>query len=106
MNTLINRLREEKFEEGKAHGREWAESAHYDDIEWVLDSWNPEAGDDPTRLNSGAPENLDEFFREIINSDPAMGFDIAGQANKRVDRLVAGFKKGVQEIWNEVEPKL
>lgn len=105
MKDIIERLRKEKSEDGKGHGRAWAESAHYDDIEWVLD-WNPQPGDDPTRLGGEDLEHIEEYFREIIDSDRAMGFDMSGHANKRVDRFVHGWLMGVKEFWSEVEGKL
>lgn len=118
MQTIIERLKEEKiksgedyYEEGKKDGLEWAKAAHYDEIQYALqwetvkDIQQHQPGlfaTDPTK-----DEVLGEYFGEVMKEDLYMGFDTNHDMPN--DHFIAweiGWKEGIEAFWNEVAEHL
>ncbi len=104
MAEIIQRLREEKMETigdheemGFKDGYEWAEDAHYSDIQEVLD-WDTE---------KDYPDNewLLELIRTRIQEDEFMDWnDLASeQHNEYNEKYLKGVKKGILAFWEKVK---
>ena len=104
MGEIIERLRREKMqsegnysENGKQQGIEWAKSAHYDDLLYVVElSPTPAMVTDP---------RLAPYFCTIIEEDPLMEASPDG-INKYTRLFIEGWHRGIVELWNEIKEKI
>jgi hypothetical protein len=101
---IIDRLKREKersegnyFDTGRHDGMAWAKTAHYDDIQYAL-SWED--------LDGAARDKvLGEYFAERINMIKRMDIRLEG-IDEYVSLYLKGWKKGLDEFWEEVKQKL
>ena len=104
MVDIIERLRYEKMqsegnysENGRLKGIEWAKSAHYDDLMYVIELTPV------TRMISDP--RMEMYFSGIIGKDPLM--EASTEAiNKHARLFIEGWHRGVTELWNEIKEKL
>jgi len=104
LGDVIDRLRREKaqsegdfFDTGKQDGVSWAKSAGYDDIMYAL-SWKDVERAPFDRV-------LGPFFLEKIEASRLM--DISSDAINEYARIyIEGWKKGLEEFWEEIRNKL
>ena len=104
MSEVIERLRREKaqsegnfFDAGRRDGVLWAKSASYDDIVYAL-SWKD--------LDGVASDNvLGAFFVEKMAQSSLM--EIGDETvNDHARIYIQGWKKGLEEFWEEIKGKL
>ncbi len=104
MADILERLRMEKMksegnyaENGKLEGLTWAKTAHYDDLRYALD-WTP--GEKPFR-----DDVLGEYLSRKLATDKLM--DASGETvNEYARAYITGWKRGVEEFWDEIGSKL
>ena len=104
ISEIIERLKAEKkqsegnySENGRAEGLQWARVAHYDDLIYAagLDSSDGIASD----------PRLGTYFKELLNS--GLFKDTSRQNLEKYTRLFFdGWRKGVNEFWDEIKEKL
>ncbi len=104
MVDIIERLRHEKMqsegnysENGRLQGIEWAKSAHYDDLMYVI-----ELSPGPAMV---AAPRLETYFSTITGKDPLMEASPEG-INKYTRLFIEGWHRGVLELWNEIKEKI
>jgi len=104
MEQTIERLKKEKaetekryHEHGRMDGLRWAQSAHYDDLEQVV-NLKPEE----TLTNKSL---LKSYFVEIFKNRDWAEFLREGPGQKR-NNYIEGWKRGVVEFWEEVRDKI
>lgn len=104
MSETIERLRHEKkisegnySENGRIEGFQWAKSAHYDDLIYALGFDSP-----PAMAND---ERLSQFFMHTIKRDRLMEHS-GNQINKHARLFIEGWRKGINEFWNEIKEKI
>jgi len=110
LQSIIERLQEEKMETigdykeiGCKDGVQWAEEAHYEQIQAVL-SWNPDEG----FPQNDCLDELKEYFTNAIMEDEHMDWQDwqHDRPNKYNDQWLNGWKEGVETFWNKVKDKL
>lgn len=104
ISEIIERLKAEKkqsegnyLENGRAEGLQWARVAHYDDLIYAaaLDS-SDEIASDP---------RLGTYFKDLLNS--GLFKDTSRHNLEKYTRLFFdGWRKGVNEFWDEIKEKL
>jgi hypothetical protein len=101
---IIDRLKREKehsegnyFDTGRQDGIAWAKMAHYDDIQYAL-GWEDLEG-------AARDKVLGEYFAERINKIKRMDIRLEG-IDEYVRLYLKGWKKGLEEFWEEVKHKL
>jgi Arc/MetJ-type ribon-helix-helix transcriptional regulator len=104
LGQIIERLRQEKiqsegdsFDRGKNDGFQWAKSAHYDDLQYVL-QWNDleNAQKDPL---------LGDYFSKIYSSNRFLKRETYYNGDYFLNYL-KGWKQGIEQFWDEVREKL
>lgn len=104
LGEVIERLRREKaqsegnfYDSGKRDGVVWGKSAGYDDIMYAL-SWSDIEKAPFDRV-------LGTFFMEKIESNRLM--DLQNDTINEYARIyIEGWKKGLEEFWDEIKSKL
>ena len=104
MAEIIERLRIEKLksegdytENGRAEGLLWAKNAHYDELRYALE-WEPGAKPLQDRV-------LGDYLAGLLEKDTLMDLSSNG-INEYTQVYISGWKKGVQEFWEEIQDKL
>ncbi len=101
---IIDRLKREKtqseggfFDMGRLDGIAWAKTAHYDDIQYAL-GW--EDIDNATK-----DDVLGEYFTERIGKIKRKDKRLEG-IEEYTGVYLNGWKKGLDEFWDEIKEKL
>jgi len=101
---IIDRLKREKersegnfFETGRQDGTAWAKTAHYEDIQYAL-SWED-------LENASRDSILGGYFAERIGKIKRKDMRLEG-IDEYVRVYLTGWKKGLDEFWDEVKGKL
>jgi len=107
MTEIIERLRKEQaesesyfFEDGKVEGLDWAKSAHYEEIQYVL-SWDVRG--------EPADDSVLEYFNEYYLEDdeyPLFSYGTDAWVNESMEKFLEGWKEGVVSFWDEIQDKL
>jgi hypothetical protein len=104
MPDIIKRLKLEKliwekqyYKKGKTEGFQWAKTAHYEDLLYVLQF------DDTYQLISDPKMN--QYFEQIYQSTELVKYSNSGSVNHE-QKFMDGWFKGVLEFWNQVKEKL
>lgn len=104
LQDIVKRLKIEKYqaeknfyESGKNQGIQWAKSAHYEDLIYVLQI------EDPYQLDSD--DRLESYFRTLFTSDSRHSALIHFSSdNKKL--FLDGWFKGVCHFWKQIEESL
>lgn len=101
---IIDRLKREKersegnyFDTGRHDGMAWAKMAHYDDIQYAL-GWEDLDGAIKDKVLGG-------YFAERIQKIQRIDMRLEG-IDEYVRVYLKGWKKGLDEFWEEVKGKL
>ncbi len=101
---IIDRLKREKersegnfFETGRHDGTAWAKTAHYEDIQYAL-SWED-------LENASRDSILGGYFAERIGKIKRKDMRLEG-IDEYIRVYLTGWKKGLDEFWDEVKGKL
>jgi hypothetical protein len=101
---IIDRLKREKelsegnyYDTGRQDGIAWAKTAHYDDIQYAL-GWEDLDGAARDKVLGG-------YFSGRIQKIKHMDIRLEG-VNGYVRLYLKGWKKGLDEFWEEVKQKL
>ena len=109
LSSIIERLKKEKLELeknfreiGKKDGLEWIKTAHFKEIQYVL-NWKP-------GRNPESDETLGDYFSQVFNSERFFeGLNLSQLQENFSEfsgRYIDGWKEGVLEIWNEIKDKI
>jgi hypothetical protein len=104
LSEIVERLKREKersegnyFDTGRLDGMAWAKMAHYDDIQYAL-RWED--------LDNATKDTiLGEYFSERIGKIECKDMRLEG-VDVYVGVYLKGWKKGLDEFWDEVKEKL
>jgi hypothetical protein len=104
LSEIIDRLKREKersegnyFDTGRLDGIAWGKMAHYDDIQYAL-VWEDLENALKDRVLG---KYFEEKIKELQRLDMRME-DVSGYA----ELYLKGWKKGLDEFWEEVKGKL
>lgn len=104
MPDIINRLREEKliwekkyYKKGKAKGVEWAKTAHYEDLLYVV-QYN-------ATYKIISDPKMNDYFEKIYQTTNLEKYSKSGEVDHE-QMFIDGWFKGVLAFWNQVKEKL
>ena len=104
MSEIIKRLKQEKliwekqyYKLGKEEGLQWAKTAHYEDLLYVLEF-------NGTYELTSHPRMIDYFDKIYQSTELAKQSNSSSIDNEQM--FIDGWFKGVVEFWNHVKEKL
>jgi hypothetical protein len=104
LSEIVDRLKREKersegnyFDTGRLDGTAWGKMAHYDDIQYALVWEDLENALKDRVLGRYFEEKIKELQRLDVRMEDVSGY---------VELYLKGWKKGLDEFWEEVKGKL